>query len=83
VARSLSNARVAFWRQRLQAGLGPLTIGLVLASAVVLARGADHDVVSWALTLASAVILLLTRTHPLVLMAIGAAIGVGRSLVLV
>src|SRR5918999_2149226 len=60
VERSLSNARVAFWRQRLQAGLGPLTIGLVLASAVVLARGANHDAVSWALTLATALILLRT-----------------------
>jgi chromate transporter len=80
VARSLSNYRLAVLRQRLQAGLGPLTIGLVLASAVVLARGAAHDALSIALTLLSALILLRTRVHPLLLMGIGASVGVARAL---
>ena len=80
VARSLSNVRMAFWRQRLQAGLGPLTIGLVLASAVVLARSAAaQDPASVVLTLVSAAILLRSKVHPLLLMAGGAAIGLGRA----
>ena len=81
VARSLAHARLAFWRQRLQAGLGPLTVGLVLASGLVLARSADFDWLTAALTLASVVVLLRTRIHPLYLMAVGAALGVARALV--
>ena len=80
VARSLSHARLSFWRQRLQVGLGPLTIGLVLASAVVLARGAiERDPLALGLTLVSAVILLRSRVHPLLLMAGGAALGLARA----
>ena len=79
VARSLAHVRVAFWRQRLQAGLAPLTIGLVLASGVVLARGADHDLLTAGLTVASALILLRTTVHPLWLMGAGAAIGLARA----
>src|SRR5579872_2079331 len=76
VARSLAHQRAAFWRQRLQAGLAPMTIGMVLASGLVLARGADADVVAVGLTLVSIVMLLRTRVHPLALMAAGAGIGV-------
>ena len=79
VARSLSHARIAFWRQRLQVGLGPLTVGLVLASAVVLARSADQDLLALAMTLGSALVLLRSNAHPLLLMALGAAIGIARA----
>ncbi len=80
VARSLASQRAAFWRRRLQAGLAPMTIGLVLASGLVLARGADADLVSVGLTVASAAILLRTGMHPLALIAAGAGIGVARAL---
>ena len=82
VARSLSNVRVAFWRQRLQTGLGPLTIGLMLASGVVLARGADTHVLAFGATLVTTVVLLRSKLHPLLLMGAGAAIGVARAFVL-
>ncbi len=75
VARSLAHAKVAFWRQRLQAGLAPLTIGLMVASGVVLARSADHSLISLGLTLVTALVLLGTRVHPLLLMAAGAVLG--------
>ena len=61
-----------FWRHRLLTGLAPLTIGLVLASGLVLARGADADLLAVALTVASAIILVRTSVHPLALMAAGA-----------
>ena len=76
VARTLAHPRVAFWRQRLQAGLAPVTLGLVAASALVLARGADQSLASLGLTLGTVAVLLHTRLHPLLLMAIGAALGV-------
>jgi chromate transporter len=75
VARSLGNPRVVFWRHRLQVGLAPLTLGLMLATGTVLARSADHSVVAVALTLASTLVLLRTRLHPLLLIAGGALLG--------
>ncbi len=80
VSRGLASQRAAFWRQRLQAGLAPMTIGLVLASGLVLARGADADLLTAGMTVASAVVMLRTKLHPLALIAAGAAIGVARAL---
>jgi chromate transporter len=76
VARSLGSPRVAFWRQRLQVGLAPLTLGLVLATGVVLARSADHTLLTLAMTILSTLVLLRFRVHPLLLMAGGALLGV-------
>jgi len=53
---------------------------LVLASGLVLARGADADLVTAAMTVVSALVMLRTRLHPLVLIAAGAGIGVARAL---
>jgi chromate transporter len=81
VSRSLASARAAFWRRRLQAGLAPVTVGLMLAGGLVLARSADADIVAAALTVASTVVLLRTRLHPLILIGAGAAVGVLRAIV--
>jgi chromate transporter len=75
VARGLGNPRVAFWRQRLQAGLAPLTLGLVLATGLVLARSADQSILALALTATTVVVLVRTKTHPLLLMGVGAVLG--------
>jgi chromate transporter len=47
----------------------------MLASGLVLARSADHSLVAGAVTLISIVIFLRTRVHPLLLMGVGAALG--------
>jgi chromate transporter len=67
--------RLARWRIAIQAGVTPITVGLVAASAFLLARAVDTNVVAVLITLASATALTLTRVHPLVFLAIGAAIG--------
>jgi chromate transporter len=76
VARAMGNVRVTRWRARLQAGLAPLTIGLMLASGLILARSADHTPVSVGLTLSTVLVLLRTKLHPLLLMGAGAVLGV-------
>lgn len=63
------------WRAAVQAGLAPITVGLVLAAAYVVTRGADHSATAYALTAATAAILLLTRMNPLWLLAAGAVLG--------
>lgn len=76
MARALGNPKLTPWRRRIQLGLGPLTIGLMVASGIVLARSADHSLAAAALTLISLLIFLRTRVHPLLLMGVGAALGV-------
>jgi len=42
------------WRPRIQNGLAPVTAGLVAASGLLLARGADTDIVTVMITIAAA-----------------------------
>ncbi len=63
------------WRRRVQAGLVPVTVGLVLAAAALLAISTTHGTVTGLITGCGAFLVLSTRTHPLVLLAAGALIG--------
>ena len=67
--------RDAPWRAALASGLTPVTVGLVLASAWLLARGAD---LNWRLagaTLAVAVVAIATKVNPLWCLAAAAGLG--------
>ena len=75
VARLWDRYRRARWRIAVQAGLIPVTIGLVVAGAYVIARTADTSFVAFAITVLTAAALYLTRLHPLLFMAAGAALG--------
>jgi len=63
------------WRPIVQAGLVPITVGLVSASALLIARASDHSIAMTAITVVCALLSWKTRLHPLVLLAGGAAIG--------
>lgn len=53
------------WVRVLERGLGPVTIGLIAASAVVVTRAADHSAIAYAITAATAALAVWTRIHPL------------------
>jgi chromate transporter len=63
------------WRAAAERGLAPITVGLVAASVLTIARSADHDALAWCVTIATAALVLWTRVSPLVLMAAGALLG--------
>jgi chromate transporter len=63
------------WRAAVQAGLGPVTVGLVAASAFLLIRGADRGWGFAAITVATAAVSYFTRLNPL--WALGAAAILG------
>jgi len=63
------------WRAAVHAGLVPISVGLVAASATVIARTVDHDWIFVAITAVSTALLLRFRIHPLWMLAMGAAIG--------
>lgn len=63
------------WRRIVQAGLVPVTAGLVAASAAVIT---EASALNWFLAIAiaaSAAVLTTTRVHPLVVLGVGALIG--------
>jgi chromate transporter len=56
-------------------GLVPVTMGLVIASGMVMARAADTGWQAAVLTIAAAVITLATRLNPMWLLLAGGALG--------
>ena len=75
VARVLERHGEARWRKALTSGLAPVTVGLVGATAWVLARAADIDLRLGLITAAAAAIAYFTRLNPL--WALAAAAGLG------
>lgn len=63
------------WRQAVEAGLVPISVGLVAASATVIARTVDHAWILTAITAVSAAIALRFKVNPVWLLAGGAAVG--------
>jgi chromate transporter len=58
-----------------QSGLVPVSIGLIGASAFVLARATDHSVAAGVLTVLTAVVAFATRLNPLWIFGAGALAG--------
>ena len=75
VTRAMQRFRTSVWRGILQAGLAPVTVGLVLGSGWVLTRAADHTPAAYALTALTVVWMVATRWSPFWLLAIGATLG--------
>ena len=75
VARLWERFKHARWRMATEAGLVPVALGLIAASALVIARASDHSAVAVVLTLATAGVAYATRINPLWLFAVAAAAG--------
>jgi chromate transporter len=63
------------WRSAIQAGLVPVTIGLIGAGAILLARVADHNWIAFAVTAATAAIAFRGGLSPLWMFGIGGLLG--------
>jgi len=63
------------WRRVVQAGLLPVTAGLVAASAALIAHASDTNLVLAAITAVTAVLAIKTRIHPLWLLFGGSMVG--------
>ncbi len=74
-ARLVERFRHARWRIVVQAGLVPITVGLVAASALILARAADRSIATALITAASFALCYWTRVSPLVALALAGAAG--------
>lgn len=67
--------RQAPWRVAVQAGLVPVSVGLIAASALILALAADRNAVAAALTATTATVGTFTRFNPLWMFALAALVG--------
>ena len=67
--------RRAPWRVAIQAGLLPISIGLIAATAFVVASAAAHNIAAVATTLAAAVATYATRLNPLWIFGAAALLG--------
>lgn len=63
------------WRKAVQAGLVPISIGLVVSSATIITQTVDREWIFVAITVGCAAAALRFKVHPLWLLAAGAAIG--------
>ena len=64
------------WRRMVQAGVTPVTVGLVAAGAALLVRSTTLGLATAGITAAVTAALLLTRLHPLWLLGAGAVAGI-------
>jgi chromate transporter len=75
VARTWDRFKDAPWRLAIQAGLVPVSLGLIGASAFVLARASDHNVIAGLITAVTAAVAFFTRVNPLWIFAAAGALG--------
>lgn len=76
IARVFERFKEKRWRIALQAGLVPLSIGLIASVALLIARAADHDWKTIAITAATFALTYWTRISPLYALGAAAALGV-------
>jgi chromate transporter len=67
--------KTAHWRNAIQAGLIPITVGLVAATAFIVAQAADQSWRTLAITVVTAAIVNWTRVTPLIALGAAAALG--------
>ena len=73
--RTWERFKHARWRIVIQTGLVPVTLGLIAASAFVLARAADHNALAFGITAATAAVAFTTRLNPLWVFALAGGLG--------
>jgi len=76
VSRVWQRFHGAAWRQAVERGLAPVTVGLILATGWLLARGASTGWPAMVLTAVTAGLVTFTRVNPLWLFTAGAVLGV-------
>ncbi len=75
MARTWDRFGQARWRMIVEAALVPVSVGLIAATALVLARAADRNFTEMAITAGAAILAFATRINPLWAFAVAALAG--------
>jgi len=68
-------AQKAKWRVAVEKGFAPLTVGLIMATSLVMSRAADHDWRAYLLTAICTAIFVFTKTNPLIVVGAAGVLG--------
>jgi chromate transporter len=68
-------AQKSKWRIAVEKGFAPLTVGLIMATSLVMSRAADHDWRAYLLTAICTAIFIVTKLNPLLVVAAAGVIG--------
>lgn len=68
-------AQKAKWRIAVEKGFAPLTVGLILATCLVMSKAADHDWRAYLLTAVCTLIFVRTNINPLIIVGVAGVIG--------
>ena len=74
VAQYWNRAARKPWRAVVERALAPVGIGMTFATGLALARGTEHDLLSYAITAAATLTFALTEINPVLLLLTGGAI---------
>ncbi len=75
VTRFWQRAEQSKWRIAVEKGFAPMTVGLILATSLVMSRAADHDWRSYLLTAVCVVVFVKTKVNPLMMVVAAAVLG--------
>ena len=76
IARTFDQFKEKRWRKAVQAGLVPISVGLIAATALIITRAADHDLATLAITAITFALTYWTRISPLYALGAAAAVGI-------
>ena len=68
-------AQKSMWRIAVEKGFAPLTVGLIMATSLVMSRAADHDSRAYLLTAICTAIFVFTKLNPLIVVGAAGVIG--------
>jgi chromate transporter len=74
-ARLWAHVQISPWRSAFEKGLAPVAVGLIAASGIIVARGADHALAQYALTALATVVFCTTRVQPLLVVGLAGLAG--------
>lgn len=75
ITLSWQKAQKSKLRYAVEKGFAPLTVGLILASSLVMSKAADHDWRAYLITGVATLIFVRTKTNPLVVVGAAALLG--------
>ena len=75
VALFWQKAQKSRLRYAVEKGFAPFTVGLIMATAMVMSRAADHDGRAYLLTAICTLIFVFTKTNPLIVVVAAGVIG--------
>jgi chromate transporter len=68
-------AQKSKWRIAVEKGFAPLTVGLIMATSLVMSRAADHDWRAYTLTAICTAIFIFSKTNPLIVVFAAGVLG--------